>query len=211
MDTEKSIQNYLNELSSNSPTPGGGNVSAFSAVLAASLGTMVCNLTIGKKKYKDFELEAVNLLQKFEKLKKDFLEFAIEDNLSFNKVMDAFKLPKETEDQISFRKEAINKATMDAAVIPAEVIMKCKELLPLLDRIAEKGNQSSLSDAGVAISLVSTAAQGAYLNVAINCAGLLNQVTASEFLKKSEYTYEEIKEYSNLIITRIFKKLKNQE
>ena len=210
MDTGKSLQNYLDELSSNSPTPGGGNVSAFCAVLSCSLGAMVCNLTIGKKKYKDFEPEIINLRQKFEILKQDFLEFAKEDNLSFNKVMDAFKLPKDTEDQISIRKEVINIATMEAALIPAEVIIKCKELLPLVERIAEIGNQNSLSDTGVAISLVLTAAQGACLNVTINCAGLLNQVTASEFLKKSEYTYEEIKEHSNLVIAGIFKKLKNQ-
>jgi formiminotetrahydrofolate cyclodeaminase len=209
MDTQKSLQNYLDELSSNSPTPGGGNVSAVCGALASSLGSMVCNLTIGKKKYLDFDPGAKDLLKIFEELKKDFLELATKDNLSFDKVMDAFKLPKDTYMQKFIRKDAIDKATMEAAVIPADVIIKCKELLPLLERIAEKGNQNSLSDAGVAISLTSTAAEGAFLNVAINCSGLLNQVTAEEFLKKSEYTYEEIKEKSDLIISRIIKKMKS--
>jgi glutamate formiminotransferase/formiminotetrahydrofolate cyclodeaminase len=210
MDTQKSLQSYLDELSSNSPTPGGGNVSAMCGLLAASLGKMVCNLTIGKKKYLDFETEANELLNKLEGLKKDFLVLAEKDNLSFDKVMEAFKLPKDTEISKSVRKEAIDKATMDAAVVPADVILKCKELLPLLELIAEKGNQNSLSDAGVAISLTETAAEGAFLNVAINCTGLLNQVTATEFLKRSEFYYEEIKEKSRRIISGIIKKMKIQ-
>ena len=210
MDTQKSLQIYLDELSSNSPTPGGGNVAAMCGLLAASLGEMVCNLTIGKKKYLDFELEANELLNKLEGLKKDFLVLAGKDNLSFDKVMEAFKLPKDTEISKSVRKEAIDKATMDAAVVPAEVILKCKELLPMLELIAEKGNQNSLSDAGVAISLTTTAAEGAFLNVAINCSGLLNQVTAAELLKRSEFYYEELKEKSRLIISGIIKKMKNQ-
>jgi glutamate formiminotransferase/formiminotetrahydrofolate cyclodeaminase len=210
MDAQKSMQNYIDELSSNSPTPGGGNVSAVCGALASSLGSMVCNLTIGKRKYLDFETGAKDLLKKFEGLKKDFLALAIKDNHSFERVMEAFKLPKDTDVQKSDRKDAIDKATMEAAVIPADVIIKCKELLPLLERIAENGNQNSLSDAGVAISITSAAAEGAFLNVAINCSGLQNQVTAEEFLKKSEYTYEEIKEKSDLIISRIIKKMKNQ-
>jgi formiminotetrahydrofolate cyclodeaminase len=210
MDTQESLKNYLDELSSNSPTPGGGNVAAVCGAIASSLGEMVCNLTIGKKKYLNFETEAKDLLIRTESLKKDFLELAVKDNLSFDKVMDAFKLPKDTDLLKSLRKDAIDKATMDAASVPAEVIIKCKELLPLLELIAEKGNQNSISDAGVAISLISSAAEGAFLNVAINCSGLTNQVTALEFLKKSEYTYQEIKEKSGLIISQMIKKMKNQ-
>jgi formiminotetrahydrofolate cyclodeaminase len=210
MDIQNSLQNYLDELSSDSPTPGGGNVSAVCGALASSLGAMVCNLTIGKKKYRDFEPEAIDLLTKFKKYKNDFLKLATEDNLSFDKVMEAFKLPKDTELQISIRKNAINTSTLEAAAVPSEVIIKCKEVLPLLERIAEKGNQNSLSDSGVAISLLSTAARGAFLNVTTNCAGLLNQITALEFLKKSEYIYEEIEEKSNSIISNILKKLNSR-
>jgi methenyltetrahydrofolate cyclohydrolase len=210
MDTKKTVQSYLDELSSNSPTPGGGNVSAVCGILASSLGTMVCNLTIGKKKYLEFEPDAKELLIKLENLKNEFLELAIKDNLSFDMVMEAYKLPKDTDVQKNLRKEAIDKATIEAAVIPAEVIIKCKGLLPLLEIIAEKGNQNSLSDAGVAISLTSTAAEGAFLNVAINCAGLSNQVTAAEFLNKSEILYHEIKEKSDFTISQIIKKMKRQ-
>ncbi|MDR3628541.1 MAG: cyclodeaminase/cyclohydrolase family protein [Ignavibacteriaceae bacterium] len=209
MKTQKSLKNYLDELSSNSPTPGGGNVSALCGVLASSLGVMVCNLTIGKKKYLEFEQEAKDLILILEAFKNDFLTLADKDNLSFDKVMEAFKLPKESDEQKTLRKEAIDKATMEAAIVPADVINKCKDLLPMLELIAEKGNQNSLSDAGVAISLTSTAAEGAFLNVAINCSGLSNQTEAAEFLKNAESIYEDIKKKKNQIISKIILKMKS--
>jgi methenyltetrahydrofolate cyclohydrolase len=207
MDLQKTLQNYLDDLSSNAPTPGGGNVAALCGVLASSLGQMVCNLTIGKKKYLDFEEEAKDLAGKLQELQDHFLTLAKKDNDAFDSVMAAFKLPKETDSQKSFRKNEIEKATMEAAIVPAEVIIKCNQLLPYLDTISQKGNQNSLSDTGVAISLTATAAEGAYLNVAINCSGLSNQITANEFLKKSEIIYTEIKEYSEKLIKRIIKSM----
>ena len=209
MDLQKTIKSYLEELSSNSPTPGGGNVAALCGAVASSLGQMVCNLTIGKKKYMEFEPEAKGLLVRFENLKKEFLVLAEKDNEAFDRVMDAFKLPKESEAQIAFRKSAIEKATLEAAFIPEEVIIKCNQLMPLLKEVAEKGNQNSLSDAGVAISLSAAAAEGAFLNVAINCSGLTNKITAQEFLKKSEIIYHEVKDKSQSIIGGIVKKLVN--
>ncbi|MCL5028667.1 MAG: cyclodeaminase/cyclohydrolase family protein [Bacteroidetes bacterium] len=207
MELQKSLQNYFDELTSSSPTPGGGNVAALCGVLASSLGEMVCNLTIGKKKYLDFETDAKELLTKFESFKKDFLTLAERDNEAFDRVMDAFKLSKKTEAQKAFRNSAIDHATLEAALVPEEVIIKCKELLPHLEKIAEKGNQNSLSDSGVAISLTAAAAEGAFLNVAINCSGLSNQVTAKEFLKKSEFIYHEIKEKSAGLISQIIKRM----
>ncbi len=203
MDLQKSLQNYLNDLSSNSPTPGGGNVAALCGVLASSLGQMVCNLTIGKKKYQEFETEAMDISDKLKELQEHFLILAKKDNDAFDCVMQAFKLPKETDIEKSYRKNEIEKATMEAAIVPSEVIIKCNQLLPYLDTISQKGNQNSLSDAGVAISLTATAAEGAFLNVAINCSGLSNQIAAKEFLKKSEITYFEIKQYSETLIKKI--------
>ncbi len=210
MEIQKSLKTYIDELSSNSPTPGGGNVAALCGVLATSLGQMVCNLTIGKKKYLHFEHEAKENLIKLENLKKEFLTLAEKDNEAFDRVMDAFKLPKENDDQIAFRKEAIEKATLEAAFVPEEVIIKCNQLLPVINELAEKGNRNSLSDAGVAISLLAAAAEGAFLNVAINCSSLTNQITANEFLKKSEIIYLEVKEKSGGIINSIINKMINR-
>ena len=208
MDLQKSLQNYLNDLSSNSPTPGGGNVAALCGVLASSLGQMVCNLTIGKKKYLDFEEEAKNIADKLKELQDHFLTLAKKDNDAFDGVMAAFKLPKETDVEKSVRKNEIEKATMEAAIVPSEVIIKCNQLLPYLETVSKKGNQNSLSDVGVAISLTVTAAEGAFLNVAINCSGLSNQITANEFLKKSEIIYLEIKHYAESLIKDIIKSMR---
>ncbi|HUX92843.1 MAG TPA: cyclodeaminase/cyclohydrolase family protein [Ignavibacteriaceae bacterium] len=207
MNLEKSIQNYLDELSSNSPTPGGGNVAALCGVLASSLGVMVCNLTIGKKKYLDFEPEAIRIKESLTSFKNDFLKFAKRDNEAFDRVMEAFKLSKDNEAQINFRNEKIQNASWEAAIVPAEVIRKCNEVLPLIKIISERGNQNSLSDAGVAASLISASAEGAYLNVLINCSSLSNQVTAGEFLKTNEIIFNEVKEKSATIISSIIKKI----
>src|SRR5450631_2241582 len=99
MDISLSISHYLEELSSNSPTPGGGNVSAFCGTLATSLGIMVCNLTIGKKKYLESEKELILIKEKLEKAKTEFLSLSSEDNKAFDLVMESFKMPKDNDEQ----------------------------------------------------------------------------------------------------------------
>ena len=207
MNLQTSLENYLNDLSSSSPTPGGGNVSALCGVLAASLGQMVCSLTIGKKKYLQVENEIKTVSGNLKVLSNEFLNLAERDNKAFEKVMQSFKLPKDTDEQKSERSAAVEAATMEAAIVPAEVIIKCLQLIPFLEIVAEKGNRNSLSDAGVAISLTAAAAEGAFLNVAINCSGLPNKATADEFMKKSEITYLEVKEKSKSLIESLIESL----
>jgi formiminotetrahydrofolate cyclodeaminase len=209
MDFTKSLKDYLLELSSNSPTPGGGNVSALSGSLACNLGIMVCNLTIGKKKYAAVEEEMKEIKSKLESLNSSFLDLAAKDNLAFDKVMEAFRLPKDSEEQKQLRSEKIEEATLAAAVVPSEVISTARKALPYIQRVAEKGNQNSVSDAGVALSLLSTAAEGAFLNVVINCTSLINKTVGREFMKKSEIIYDEVKNMSGSLIAIIKSKLNN--
>jgi len=209
MDITKTLKEYLDELSSNSPTPGGGNVAALCGVLSASLGTMVCNLTIGKKKYTDVEQEISDVKTKLEQYKDTFVNLAAKDNEAFDNVMDAFKLPKDTDEQKSIRIRQIDDATFMAAEVPNEVIKNCKELLPIIRIVAEKGNQNSLSDIGVSALLLSSAAQAAYLNVLINCTALKNQTIAGELLKSAEIRTEDIKNESNDILEYIKRRLQS--
>ena len=208
MDTSLSIGHYLEELSSNSPTPGGGNVSAFCGSLASALGIMVCNLTIGKKKYLDSEEELKVLMKKLERAIDEFLSLAEEDNKAFEQVMGALKMPKETEAQITKRSKKIEDATIVAGVVPFRVIYLCKNIIPAIMIIAEKGNQNSLSDAGVAISLISTAAQGAYLNVLINCSSYKDNCEAKDILSRAESEFTEVKDICRKGIEDIEKKLR---
>ena len=203
MDLTKSIQSYLQELSSDAPTPGGGNVAALSATLACSLGIMVCNLTIGKKKYIEVDEEMKKVKTELEDFKSCFIELAQKDNIAFDEVMKAFKLPKETEEDKKNRSEKIQEATFAAAVVPSEVIETCKKVLPLIETVALKGNKNSVSDAGVALSLLSTGAEGALLNVVINCTSLSNRTIGNELLKKSEILCDEIKSGTSKAIASI--------
>lgn len=211
MNLQKSVHKYIDEISSNSPTPGGGNVAAFCGVLAASLGEMVCSLTVGKKKYVEVTKEINLIYKKLKIFKENFLLLADQDNEAFDRVMDAIKLPKETEEQKLFRKTAIDNATLEAAAVPADVIKKSKEILPLFKELEVKGNQNSLSDIGVAVSLVITATQGAFLNVAINCSSLSNQTTGEELLRKSQMIFNEIKSDAENLINKITMKMLNNK
>lgn len=208
MHLEGSLKQYLDDLSSNSPTPGGGNVAALCATLSSSLGIMVCNLTIGKKKYADVESEMLSIKEKLENYKTKFIELAQLDNQAFDKVMDAFKLPKDTDEEKTQRAEKIDEATLGAARVPAEVIKTCSELIPLLLVIVSKGNRNSLSDAGVASLLLTTAAQGAFLNVLINCTALKNQSMAGELLLEAETLCNEVKTSADIIADNIKKELR---
>ncbi len=205
MNLSKTLQEYLTELSSNSPTPGGGNVAALCGALSASLGTMVCNLTIGKKKYANVENEMISVKQKLESYQKTFVELGAKDNAAFEKVMEAFKLPKETDAEKESRSKKIEEATIGAADIPAQVMKTCADILPLLKIIIDKGNRNSLSDAGVAASLIGTAAKSAYLNVIINCSSLSNQTIAQEIKKRADVSIEEISRSSDFLVEQVVK------
>lgn len=197
----------MDDISSASPTPGGGNVSAFSGAMACSLGIMVCNLTIGKKKYADVESEIADIRTRLETNKTLFLELAEKDNKAFDTVMEAFKLPKETDEQKKSRTAEIEKATILAASVPAEVLKNCNDTLLLLETLSRKGNRNSLSDAGVAISLLETAAQGAYLNVLINYSSLSDKSPAESIYNSANADAENVKNNSRTLLDNLQKEL----
>ncbi len=170
--TEKTVNEFLNELASNSPAPGGGSVAALAGALGSALTAMVCNLTIGKKKYIDVEEEIKNVLEKIEPIRKLFTELIDKDTQAFNKVMEAYSLPKESDAQKAIRSAAIQSATKEAALVPLEVMKHCIDALALTKVVAEKGNTNSISDAGVAALMLQAATQGAALNVKINLASI---------------------------------------
>jgi len=208
MNLEKSLNSYFEELASNSPTPGGGNVSALCGALSASLGAMVCNLTIGKKKYVEVEAEMKDISIKLMEAQKEFFVLAEKDNRAFDLVMDAFKLPKDTDEEKAARSAKIEEATIGAAQVPANVVKKCYEILPMVKTVVDKGNKNSLSDAGVASKLIAASAYGAYLNVLINCSSMTGNATALELLNTSEELLSKINVATDEISVGILKGLK---
>jgi len=166
--TDKKMNNFLEELASNSPTPGGGSVAALAGALGAALISMVGNLTIGKKKYEDVEEDIKRIISSSEKLRYELSQLIEEDVKVFNNFMATYKMPKETEDEKKIRAEKIQESLIKAAKVPLRVAYKCLDVLNLSKEVAEKGNINVISDAGVAVLMAEAALGSAILNVKIN-------------------------------------------
>ncbi|WP_148556866.1 Methenyltetrahydrofolate cyclohydrolase [Terrisporobacter petrolearius] len=206
------VKDFIDELGSNSPAPGGGSVSALSASIASTLVTMVLNLTIGKKEYMEYEDfikdEIVKSLNHGENYKEEFLDLMEKDTSAFLSLMDAFKMPKNTEEEIQIRKEKIQRGNNEALEIPFEVSQKAYKLYNYIDIAAEYGNKNALSDTGVAALLVEAAVEGALLNVKINILGLKDEDRKKELTEKCEIILEKSKKRKERIINSIESQLK---
>jgi len=168
----KTLTSFLDELASSSPAPGGGSVAALSGAVGAALTSMVCRLTIGKKKYAEVGEEMESVLAMAEGLRAKFLQLVDADTEAFNKVMDAYSLPKESDDQKALRNAAIQAATKEAALVPLECMKHGIDALALARTVAQKGNLNSVSDAGVSALMISAGIEAAALNVKINLTGI---------------------------------------
>jgi formiminotetrahydrofolate cyclodeaminase len=175
----KSVNSFLEELASNSPAPGGGSVAALSGALGSALTSMVCRLTIGKKKYAEVGEEMKSVLVSSEKLRAMFTRLVDADTDAFNRVMDAYSLPKESDDQKALRAAAVQAATKEATLVPLEVMKHGIDALALARTVAQKGNLNSASDAGVSALMIGACIEAAALNVRINLSGL----TDTEFVE----------------------------
>ncbi len=159
---------FVDELSSDSPAPGGGSVAALCAAQAAGLVAMVGNLTVGKRKYDAVQTRVKEIAEAAQDLKDFFLAAIDDDTNAFNAVLDCFGLPKKSTDQKKARDLAIAAATREATRVPLSVLEKVPALLALAGEVGEIGNENSLSDAGVAVLSGLAGAEGAYYNVLIN-------------------------------------------
>jgi formiminotetrahydrofolate cyclodeaminase len=162
------LASFIQNVASRSPAPGGGSVAALSGSLGAALGSMVCRLTIGKKKYKEFEDEMRRIEKELLPARDIFKDLIDKDTFAFDEVMLAFDLPKETDDEIKIRDEAVNDANKKAASVPFEVMQLSFKTAELIQFVAKNGNVNSVSDVGVAGLSLDTAFKGAKLNVLIN-------------------------------------------
>jgi formiminotetrahydrofolate cyclodeaminase len=172
MSNKKSVNGFLDELASSSPAPGGGSVAALAGALGSALTSMVCNLTIGKKKYAAVDEQMKKVLKSSEELRARFTKLVEDDTLAFNKVMEAYGLPKDNDAQKALRDAAITAATKEATMVPLEVMKHCIDALALAQDVAANGNKNSISDAGVSALMLNAACEGAALNVRINLNGL---------------------------------------
>ncbi|MBK6819789.1 MAG: glutamate formimidoyltransferase [Bacteroidetes bacterium] len=177
---------FANETASESPAPGGGSISAYVASLGASLGTMVANLSSHKKGW-DAQIETFSAwAEKGQTLKDDLLKLVDEDTLAFSKIMDAFSLPKNTDDEKQARSKAIQEATLYATEVPLLTMKKSVACYPLIREMVNIGNPNSLSDAAVGALCIRAAVYGAYLNVKINAGGLKDKTIAEAMVQEAK-------------------------
>jgi len=203
----KSVREFISELGSNSPVPGGGSVAALSSSLASALSSMVFNLTVGKKAYNSLSEEEkaqVNSsLEITSNLKDEFLDLMNEDTVAFNSVMEAFKLPKETEEEKAIRSEKIQEGYKVAIAVPLEVAKRTFNLYEHILVAVKYGNKNAISDGGVAALMAQSAIEGAILNVRINLSGLKDEeykkVIESQINMLSVKGLEKQKEILNIV------------
>lgn len=173
-------ESFYDEVASSSPAPGGGSVAASAGALAAALAAMVCRLTVGKKKYANVKDELGKVRDRADELRQELTELIETDKNAFVAVMDAFALPKGSDEESARRETAIQDATKGAARVPLTVMKKGLEILELTSTVVHKGNENSITDAGVAALMAHAAVEGAGYNVRINLTSLNDKQFISE-------------------------------
>lgn len=180
------LKEYLDILLSDAPAPGGGSVSALAGAQAAALMGMVCDLTTSREKYAEYHDTCKVAKVKANLLYRGFAEGIDRDTEAYNLVADAFKMPKETDEEKAARKKAIADGTLEATKIPFSVMKMADEGLELAEQLVGSTNPNTASDLGVAILNLMTCMKGAWLNVKINLPGVKDEALAAEFKEKGE-------------------------
>lgn len=180
------LTDFADETASESPAPGGGSISAYCGSLGISLGTMVANLSAGKRGWEDQISYFSEWAEKGQALKDQLLKLVDEDTKSFNQIMAGFSLPKNTEEEKVARTNAIEEATKYACEVPFKVMQLSFQSLDLLKAMIEKGNPNSITDAGVGVLCVKTAVRGAYFNVLVNANGLKDKNWANNMIQNAK-------------------------
>ncbi len=201
------LRAFADELSMDSPAPGGGSVAAYCGALSAGLSSMVAALTVGKKGYERSWEELNRTAAQAQDLKDELIALVDKDTAAFNKVMEAHRLPRATEEQALLRDAALEEAMREATRIPFEVLKHGRTLAELAMTAAKKGNRNSLSDAGVAALTARAAAEGAFYNVLINLPGLKDESDKASLAAEARRLIGEIRKVTAAVNKKIEKEL----
>lgn len=205
--TAMSMTGFSEELASDSPAPGGGSAAAYAGALAASLGTMVANLSANKRGWEDRHEYFSEWAVKGQEARKKLLHMVDEDTLAFNSLMEAFRLPKETADEKKTRQAAIEAATLRATYSPLNMMRLAHDQFPLLEAMTAEGNPNSVSDAGVGAICALAAVEGGWLNVMINLGGLKDKEKVSEIQHIAQSILQDSRMYKERIFNMVTEKL----
>ena len=168
MEIQTTVQPYLDELAAGTAAPGGGSAAAATGAMGAALVCMVCNLTIGRSKFADVDVQMRTILSRAEALRAELTQLISDDPAAYSSVMDAYRLPKETAPEKAERSEAIQASTKQATLTPLATARACAEVLDLCRSAAELGNPNAVSDVGAGAACAQAGLKAAALNVLIN-------------------------------------------
>ncbi len=198
---ELTLTAFLDKTAGSDPVPGGGSISALSAAIATALGTMVTNLTIGRKKYVEKEEGMKEAAESLNEKRNRFIELIDLDSEAYDRVFAAFKLPKESEEEKAHRAAVIEEATKHAAEVPMEVARTALEAMPRILYIGQEGNTNAITDSCVAMMCARTAIRGALLNVRINLSSLHDEEYVARMKEEAENIEAEALVYENDLLT----------
>ncbi len=203
----RKVDDFIDEVSKDSPAPGGGSVSALMGALSGALSSMVCALTHNKKGYEDVWGEAVKLGEKAQLIKDNLTKLIDEDTNAFNLLMKAMKLPKKTDEDKKIRKEAMENAAKYAAEVPLKVMKESLNALEIAKRVSDIGNVNSISDAGVSGWSARAAIEGAFLNVKINLSSIEDEEFKKNILKEAIDILEKGRKVSQQVSINVLKRM----
>lgn len=202
---KKTLIEFADATASESPAPGGGSIAAYVGALGAALGTMVANLSAGKKGWDEKISYFSDIAEQGQEIKDRLLFLVDEDTNAFNKILDAFKLPKNSADEVVIRKKAIADATRGAIEAPLNVMRTSVKIFPILEAMVKDGLKSSVSDAAVGALCARTCIEGAYLNVRINCNGFDDGAFVADALGQAEVMLQKAKDMEREILAQVEK------
>ncbi|HYV92617.1 MAG TPA: glutamate formimidoyltransferase [Chitinophagales bacterium] len=201
------LREFANETASESPAPGGGSIAAYMGALGISLGTMVANLSAHKKGWESRWEEFSKWAEKGQRIKDELLRMVDEDTRAFNRIMESFSLPKNSDVEKKARTKAIQDATINAIEVPLRVMELAFESFDLIEAMAKEGNPNSVSDAGVGALCARSAVLGAYLNVTINVAALHDEDVKNTFVITAETLKQKAIARENEILKTVMDKI----
>jgi formiminotetrahydrofolate cyclodeaminase len=197
------LEQFLDEIASVSPTPGGGTAAAAAGATGAALVEMVAALTLSREKYSAVHESVAAIAEKARAARGELLELAREDSLAYDAVVAARRLPKDTEEEKKTRSEAIQESNRYASQVPMRTARAAAQLLAALPELVEKGNPNALSDAGAAALLLDAAAEGALLNVGINLPGISDQELVGAMQRETATIQEETRRLRSHVLQAV--------
>ncbi len=207
---DKTGYTFIEELASKAPVPGGGSSCAYVGSLGTALGSMVCHLTLGKKKYADVQDDIQRIILKAQDLINKLNKLVDEDMKVFLPLSKAYGMPSSTEEEKALKEQCLQEALVEAVIVPLEIARCCAEAIELHDELEHKGSKIAISDVGVGVLFCKAALQGAKLNILINTGIMMDSILRDCVLSEIEELTNDYIPKADSIYKRVEEKLNQQ-